>query len=185
MAEGLEDADIMVKVGSGRPDLMEGLYARHGGPLLGFFLRVTGHRPTSEDLVQEVFLRALKYARSFKSGLRFKPWFYQIARNVHLDHLAKQKPEFDLEGHAECLIAEGGCPEQRVLQGEATRSLKEALEKLPPAKRELLLLSRDPDLSYQDLAALYGCSEGAVKVQVHRALKELRNQYFANSGGAK
>lgn len=177
-----EDELIMGKVGLGHVNFLEDLFDRHHLVLFRFFLRLTGNRAHSEDLVQEVFIRVLKYAASFRPGARFKPWFYQIARNVHHDHLSRLKPEDPLDFHSDSLQSFTDSPHAQVQRAQEDDLLKIALARLPPLKRELLLLSRDPDLSYQEIAVLFECTPEALKVRVHRALKDLREVFFELHG---
>jgi RNA polymerase sigma-70 factor (ECF subfamily) len=169
------DPEIMAQLQAGKPEGLALLFDRHSGPLLGYFYRLTGGHHTSEDLVQEVFLRIMKYSASFRPGLPFKPWFYQIARRVHLDQLHGQEvavPDLDLRPSP---VAN---PHLQFERRQDQERLDRALAALPRDKRELLLLSRDPDLNYQDLAELFGCSPAAIKVRVHRAMLDLRAQFL-------
>ena len=179
----MEDAELMAQVQAGRLDRMADLFERHVGPLLGFFFRLTARRGYSEDLVQEVFCRMLQYRKSFRVGSAFAPWMYQIARNVHRRQ-AKSVPVSEDEALLEVLPDASESAHARLEREHRESLLREALRRLEPRKRELLLLSRQPDLSYQQIAELTGSSVGAVKVQVHRALKELRTIYLALEGGA-
>jgi RNA polymerase sigma-70 factor (ECF subfamily) len=173
------DAEIMAQMAAGSPGSLEALFERHHRPLFAFYVRLTGQRPLSEDLVQEVFLRVLRYAGSFHPEAPFRPWFYRIARRVHLDHRRRpENPEVDLD----LLPAPTEGPQAIAERIQDHERMERALAALPEAKRELLLLSRDPDLSYADLAGMFGCSEGALKVRVHRALQELRAAFL--QGGA-
>ncbi len=176
--EELDDAELMARVRAGQAEPLALLFERHHRPLYGFLYRMTGHTATSEDLVQEVFLRVLRYASSFKVGAPFRPWFYRIARNVLADHGSRFRQEVPLEPHATGLCASEPSAHARLETAQEQDRLTQALAQLPVEKRELLLLSRDPDLSCGDLAELYGCSPGALKVRVHRALRELRAHFL-------
>lgn len=176
--EELDDTELMAQVRAGQAEPLALLFERHHAPLYGFLFRITGQRSTSEDLTQEVFLRVLRYAASFKADAPFRPWLYRIARNVLADHGSRLRPEVPLETHAAGLRAPSPCAHARLENAQAQDRLAAALARMPVEKRELLLLSRDPDLSYGELAELYGCSPGALKVRVHRALQELRSHFF-------
>ncbi|HLO68977.1 MAG TPA: RNA polymerase sigma factor [Holophaga sp.] len=165
------DAEVMARVRAGSREGLGVLFDRHHQGLLGFFRRLTGQPHLAEDMAQEVFLRVLKYGRGFRDGAAFRPWFYQIARRVHLDHLGAAVPPGP---EPDTLLSPAESPLVEAVRLQDRERLERALAALPAGRRELLLLSRDPDLSYQDLAGLYGCSEGAIKVRVHRALQELR-----------
>ncbi len=176
--ETLDDTTLMARVQAGRDTAcLALLFDRHHRPLYGFLFRLTGQKALSEDLVQEVFLRVLRYAGSFKSGSSFRPWLYRIARNVLADHGTRHRLEVPLESHTD-LPAPSECAQAQLEATQDQRRLATAMKCLPREKRELLLLSRKPEFSCADLASLFGCSSGAVKVRVHRALQELRTHFF-------
>jgi RNA polymerase sigma-70 factor (ECF subfamily) len=176
--ETADDSTVMDQVRAGRGDLVGLLFERHHRPLYGFFMNLTRNAPLSEDLCQEVFLRVLRYAPSFRAGADFRPWLYQIARNVLVDHHQRLRPLTDLEVADHLPDPQPGAQALAIAQADAER-LGQALARLPLEKRELLLLSRDPGFSAQDLAGLYGCTPGALKVRVHRALNDLRAHFFS------
>lgn len=174
-----DEAALMAQVGAGDREGLGRLYDRHHGPLFGFFYNLTGCRDASEDLVHEVFLRVLRYAHSFQVGGTFRPWLYRIARNVLADRKGPAGVE-DLDDELPC--PEPG-PEVRMVDLQDRDRLARALARLSRDQRELLLLSRDPDLRARDLAALFGCTEAALRVRVHRALTALRRSFFELPGG--
>ena len=75
----------MSQVRNGVGEMLGVLFDRYQMPLFIFFYKMTGNRTTSEDLVQEVFFRILKYRQSYREGTPFKAWMYQIARNARVD----------------------------------------------------------------------------------------------------
>ncbi len=177
------DCQAMERVRRGRLEALSPVYVRHRGTIFGLFLRLTRQWSLSEDLTQEVFLRVLKYVTSFRADAPFKPWLYQIARRVHLDHLDRAARQvdapLDLPDHPS--DPDAG-PIATLVRTEDQARVSEALRRLDPRKRELLLLSRDPDLTCQDLATLFDCTPGAAKVAVHRALKDLRRAFLTLDG---
>ncbi len=179
----MEDADVMDQVREGRVERLALVFERHHLHLYNFFLQLTRQRGASEDLVQEVFLRLLRYRASYRSGAPFAPWMWQIARNVHCDHVKGLQAHVSLDDLQEGLPDDREGPDHRALRDQDAAHLQAALARLDPAKRELLLLSRNSDLAYKDLAPLMACSVGALKVQVHRALKELKTVFMELQGG--
>src|SRR5262252_3551721 len=85
------DEELMVAVREGRLDQLEPLFSRYRESLYDFFSRLTGNRVASEDLVQEVFVRILKYRESYRETNRFVTWMYQIGRNARADYLRKHR----------------------------------------------------------------------------------------------
>jgi len=177
------DNELMEQVRDGKVEKLAILFERHQIMLYNFFLRLTGNRAASEDLVQEVFIRILKYRAGYQGESRFVVWMFQIARNAHIDFLRKRKEELPLDDQfAEAPSLERR-PEDRFEADQEARLVRQALDKLPPKKRELLVLFRFQDLKLREIAELLDVQVGTVKVQVHRALKDLSRIYLELQGG--
>jgi RNA polymerase sigma factor (sigma-70 family) len=167
------DSDLMRDVSGGRTTALATLFERHHARLYRYCVRMTGDRHASEDLVQDVFMRILRYRDSFRDELGFVPWMFGIARNACLSHLSRSKLDRRGDQSLEDLPADAGPEDERA------ELVRRALGALPVERREVLLLSRYELKSYEEIAAVLGCSVGAVKVRAHRALKELRERYVA------
>ena len=154
------------------------LFERHHRRLFNFSLRLTGDRQTAEDLVQEVFTRILKYRHTYRRDGDFEVWTYQMARNAAADHFKKRGrfPEVDEEPLD--VPSPAALPLQEMESAERVELLRRALDELPVDKRELLVLGRFRNLKYEQIAELLGCTVGAVKVRMHRAVKDLRAVYL-------
>ncbi len=174
--QDLTDNSLMLKVKNGDLDKLGLLYERHKKRLFGFFYNLGNNPSVSEDLVQNVFVRILKYRHSYVGDGLFAAWMYRMARNVNYDYhkkVAKQQishgvsPE-DVKSETEDLLNEDE-------EMEGNRDLlKKALAMLSDEKRELLVLSKYREMKFAEIAEVFGCTEGAAKVRVHRAIKELR-----------
>jgi len=158
------------------------LFDRHHRALYNFFLRLTGSREASEDLVQDVFLRMLKYRDSYRPGTLFRSWMYRIARNARLDQGRKHPQPALLADDAAEIESPAPGPQDTLAQRQELALLRAALARLPEEKREVLILSRFQQLSYEEMAELLECTVGAVKVRVHRAIEELRSVFRQLSG---
>jgi len=173
----MTDNDLMEEVKGGRVEKLAVLFERYHVLLYNFFLRLSGNRPTSEDLVQEVFARILKYRTTFQGEAKFSVWMYKIAHNVHIDHLRKTQQAFFLEdSYQDIPSCEEGPPETVEREAEAALMAK-ALSRLPAKKQEIIILSRFHDLKYREIADLTGTPVGTIKATVHRAIKELADIY--------
>jgi RNA polymerase sigma-70 factor (ECF subfamily) len=171
MKNSLPDEELMFLVRNGVVEMLGVLFDRYQSPLFNFYCKLTGDRSASEDLVQDVFYRILKYRKSYQSGMSFKSWMYQIARNARLDQARRPKPELEEDSASRVVAFTAGDSVQRDQEIEL---LHRALMKLPKEKREVLVLSRFQDLKYEEIAQITGVEVGAIKVRVHRALGELR-----------
>ena len=176
--EALTDNALMLKVKDNDLDKLGLLFERYKRPLYGFFYGMNKDADLSEDLVQNVFLRILKYRYLFRGEGDFRTWMYHIARNVNHDHFRKNKlkAKDSLEHWQERL----GSDENRATEyqkDEELQLLSMAMDRLPADKREILLLSKFQDKKYKEIGEILGCSEGAVKVKVFRALQDLKAVY--------
>lgn len=176
------DHIIMSAVKAGELDQMKLLYHRHRNALMGFFFRLTGgDRIQSEDLVQNVFLRALKYRNSYKEGAAIKPWLFQLARNVFYDHFSRRKlyrESLDIDEWKGANAWGAPAAETKAMEEQdEKRFLKQALEQMKPESRELIELCKYQELPYKEVATMLNMTEGNVKVKLHRAIKKLGTVY--------
>ncbi len=175
----MSDEELMTQVRNGIGEMLGVLFDRYHVQLFNFYLKLTGDRPMSEDLVQEVFFRILKYRHSYRADTAFRAWMYKIARNARVDLLRKRRPETSLEPEMSPVIE---VPDTAQQSQEATL-LHRALLHMSEDKREVLVLSRFQDLKYEEIAHLLGCEVGTVKTRVHRALQELRQIFHSLESG--
>jgi RNA polymerase sigma factor (sigma-70 family) len=174
------DEDLMLQVRHGEAEMLGVLFDRYQTPLFNFYVKMTQDRAVSEDLVQDVFLRILRYRQTYRPGTPFRTWMYQIARNTRFDQVRKTHPETPFVSEP---VASTSLSDSAQQQQEAAM-LQRALVHLPEDKRELLVLSRFHELKYDEIARLLGCEVGAVKVRVHRALQQLRQIFLQLESGA-
>ncbi len=168
----------MIKVRDGDLDRLGLLFERYKRPLYGFFYGLNREQELCEDLVQNTFFRILKYRHLFRGEGDFKAWMFHIARNVNNDHYRKSKVNLkdDLEKWQERL-SHGENRSTEMQQEEEHQMLSMAMDRLPVDKREILLLSKYQEKKYHEIGEILGCTEGAVKVKVFRALQELKVIY--------
>lgn len=172
----------MASLRAGEVSALDELFERHHRPMYGFFRGQSGREDLAEDLVQDLFLRILRYRRSYEPGRRFLPWMLGIARNLLAD--AREAGRFVNVEAAEALAA-AETPETDYERGEERRRVLRALAALPADARELLLLSHVRELRYREIAEMLAIREGAVKVRVHRALARLRELVHADDPDAE
>ncbi len=180
--EALTDNHLMLKVKAGDLDKMGLLFERYHRALFAFLYHSTGQAAHSEDLVQTVFYRMLKYRHTFTEVGEYRTWMYHLARNVLIDAAKKNQRmvyQADVTAMSEKMISEPAADSQLEKKQES-ENLHAALAKLSPEYREVLVLSRFQELSYQEIADILGTSEGNIKVRVHRAMKELKSIYLSD-----
>ena len=171
----------MLSVRDGDTHKLGLLFDKHAQGLFNYFRFQIRDAFRSEDLVQNVFYKILKYRHTFKDGADFKVWMYAIARNEKIDHFKKNRP-LDQELDAELSDEWNHSPEKKLEDKTDKQQLNKALEMMSPDNRELIVLSKYTGLPYRQIAELYGCTVGAIKVRVYRAIKELKARYLIVAG---
>jgi RNA polymerase sigma-70 factor (ECF subfamily) len=172
----------MLKVKNGDIDKMGLLYERYHRQLYRFIFNMTRQKELSEDMVQNIFLRMLKYPGGFMGFGEFKMWMYHIARNAVYDHFRKVKrtpSHSDLTNWEEKIEGEQ-FTDARLEKEQELKTLETAMEKLSDENRELLILCRFQELKYHEIAKILNTTEGAIKVRVHRAFNQLKINYLKN-----
>jgi RNA polymerase sigma factor (sigma-70 family) len=176
--EEIKDETIMLRVKEGALADLATLFDRYHVRIYNFFLKLTFDREISQDLTQNLFYRIIKYRQTFEGKENsFKPWIYQMARNIHADHFRQQKKNNERvkrmnNNHDNISESKNSFNEDDFVR------LEDALLKLRPEQREILVLSRYQGMKYDEISKIKNLSVPAIKVQVHRTLKELRKIYF-------
>ncbi len=164
----------MTAVGLGRLGALGVLFERHHEWVHSLCYRLTGDTSAADDLVQESFLRVSRYSSGFAGRAAFKTWLYRLVRNVCYDHM---KAESRARKRAELAATEQMDERQEHEETDSRlETIRKALYRLSPEKREVLVLSRYEGLSYAEIAEKCETTVGAIKVRAHRAMRELRQK---------
>lgn len=146
--------------------------------IYGHLYRIVSHRQTAEDLTQETFLKAYRGISGVNPEGNFRAWLYTVATNVANDYLRKKyrrqevyildDPEDPLETTTE------ETPYLEVERESLRAEVSEALAKIKPSYRTVLLLFYREELSYEEIAGALAVPVGTVKTHLHRAKAALR-----------
>jgi len=141
------------------------------------------------DKVQEVFLRVHRHLPSFEGTSSFYTWMYRIAVNICIDHYRRRKlqsyeyddsfrhgPALQEEVFPVVSSASRETPTGRLLREELAAKIRDALDKLPPKHRQVLILRELEGLSYQEIADVVGISIGTVMSRLFHARKKMQSR---------
>jgi len=173
----LTDEKLMNDVCRGELSEMSQLWNRYHVRIYNYFRKTGQDKSTSEDLTQTVFERALKYRKSYKDSYPFKSWIYRIASNVKVDHF-KKSSRSEYAGLENVHAASTDTADQNITQGEKYNQLYQAMSSLSDEQKKVIYLAKYEEMKYVDIAEIIGCSESALKVKVHRAMKTLKKAYL-------
>src|SRR5207249_1300666 len=159
-------------VAAGQAELLELLVRRHASALLTFLCRMAGDRHRAEELFQEAFLAVWLKRQQYQYPRPFKPWLYAIALN-------KCRAVFRRSTHPTVSLSEESVavpddsPDKRLLADEAAEFVGQAITRLPPQQRAVVVLRVWEGLAYARIADALGCSEVTVRSHMHHGLANL------------
>jgi len=168
----------MLQVKAGDLEKMSLLFERHHRALFGFLFHLTQRREASEDMLQTVFYRMLKYRNSFTEGSSFSGWMYHIARNVLKDQKFGSDNKYDPISAYEEQLAGGTQADDSLEKKQSRQQLYDAMAMLNERDREILMLNRMKELNYPEISEIMGISQGAARVRVSRAVEELKKVFI-------
>jgi RNA polymerase sigma-70 factor (ECF subfamily) len=187
------DYSLIQAINAGRIDLFDELVNRYERRLYNFGMRMCGEIRDAEDVVQETFLNIYKYLKDFRYETKFKNWVYRIATSACIKKRRKSKfapdKELSLESFLPGADREGprevpdwaSVPLTQLLNEELSRTIKAAIDALPPNYRVVVVLRDLEGFSTAETAHILKLTESNVKVRLHRArlfLRERLNDYF-------
>jgi RNA polymerase sigma-70 factor, ECF subfamily len=195
------DEQLISDYRAGDAPAFETLVRRHHDDLIRFLLRLVGNRAVAEDAFQETFLQVHLSAESFDPTRRFKPWLFTIAANKGRDALRRNARRRALDLSAPISGASGGGdsdsggrtfvdlmavdlpgPDAAMDAEERSRKVQQAVDRLPWALREILLLAYFQRMSYTQIAESLEIPLGTVKSRLHSAVAAFAKQWQAVSG---
>lgn len=155
--------------------------------VFSFSMKVCGQRQDAEDTMQEVLLKSVPYLPKFDSPKALMVWLYKVAKNrclmsrrrskfapqeaLSLEELMPDRKELEkLSGNAD------GTPETSLMRRENAKRLREAIQKLPPDYRLILVLHDMEELSDTDIGEITGLRLGTIRVRLHRARLFVRKE---------
>jgi RNA polymerase sigma-70 factor (ECF subfamily) len=179
------DAALMLRVQRGDRAAFTGLVQKYQQPVFNFILRTVRDETEAEDLAQNTFIQVWKSAQRYRANARFSTWLFTIARNLSLNEIRRRTrhPADSLDGfargddeHAAPQIEDRTAPQPpaELLHGELAAKLDEALAALPENQRTAILLCQRDELSYEEIAAVLGCSLPATKSLIFRGRETLK-----------
>jgi RNA polymerase sigma-70 factor, ECF subfamily len=175
---GSGDADVtghIDRARSGDPAAREALVRQYLDDVYRLCVRILGDRELAEDATQDAFVNALNALHRFRGDSSFRTWLYSIAanaaRSVGRRQSRRREVSLVLADHEPSTDPD---PARRALAATEVERVERALADLPPKQRQAVALRAQQGLSYREIAALLGCTQGAARVNYHLGLKRLR-----------
>ena len=186
-AEMDPDAALMLLVKQGDNTAFALLVDKYKQPIMNLAYRMLRDLTEAEDLAQNVFIQVHKSAARYEVSSKFSTWLFTIARNLCLNEIRRRSrhPADSIEAtyyeqedqprqqfEDKKIIS----PPDSLLHGELEQKVDEALASLPENQRTAILLCRQNELSYAEIAEVLGCSLSATKSLIHRGRETLKQK---------
>lgn len=178
-----EDKELARRLKNGEMMAYTQFIEKYQGPLTFHIEKLSRNRTYSEDLIQEVFVKAFENIHSYNEDYAFSTWIYRIATNHTIDFLRKKKIE--AVSIDEPISSKDGQIEEReipdtdyatdtpIIQLQRSQVLEEAINELPDKYREVIQLRHMEELSYEEISDQLSIPLGTVKAHLFRAREML------------
>lgn len=159
-------------------DILRQFYRRYSREIYLYLYSLCKSRETAEDLMQEVFLKALLSLPDQNENLR--AWLYKVARNACFNELRNRKREVEMDPAAGADVYAAEAVKNHdslsdiLIRNEQKKMLYEAMLKLPDRQREILELFYFSEMSMKQIAEIMKLTPQNVRVLAYRAKKQLR-----------
>ena len=177
----------MLRVKRGDMQAFTELVEKYKQPVINIIFRTLRDATEAEDLAQNVFVQVHKSAHRYKVTAKFSTWLFTIARNLCLNEIRRRSrhPAESLDAphpeHADQPLhqfedVKNFSPPEILLQGELAEKIEQALAELPENQRTAILLCRQDEMSYEEIAEVLDCSLSATKSLIHRGRETLKEK---------
>lgn len=173
-----EDEVLVARFQEGQAGAFDQLMSLHIDKVFSLAWGVLGHQEEARDAVQEVFIKLHSALPSFPTTSNLDAWLYRVCLNHCIDRKrrAKRSAEMTEEDWERLQGSQRDEPEYCAYQAETARIIKAAVDHLPERQRLVFILRHYKLLSIDEIAEAMGCTQGAVKAHLSRAVAHLRDQ---------
>ena len=185
--QGLEDLELLAKIGDQDRDALSTLYDRYGRRVFALAVRILNDPVGSEEVTQDVFMSVWRRGATYttKKG-KFTTWLFSIAHNRTIDELRKRRRDRsrlndNIEDHYDLKSGDISPADAAVAQSEYAK-IRAAMEGLPEEQKNVVELSYFKGLTQMEIAEKTGQPLGTVKTRMRLALKKLRKALSAEMG---
>ncbi|MEX0736415.1 MAG: sigma-70 family RNA polymerase sigma factor [Bacteroidota bacterium] len=177
-----DDFQLVEAFRKGDEKAFEELIRRYQHQVANLIYLTLGNREEVDDLTQEVFIRVYRSLHRFEHSASVFSWIYRITMNLCIDEIRRRKIKrtLSLEFFTDHTLErerqskETSNAEDDLLLKEKKRMVSNALQRLSPLHRQIILLREYEDLTYEEIATTLRISKQAVKSRIFRAREELR-----------
>lgn len=175
-----EDNSLIGLIRSGHPEIYDEIVSRYQRKLFSYVYRLVGNKEETEDILQNVFVKAYRNIKTFDIERKFSSWIYRIAHNEAINFLKKRnKKKFisweDIVASKDKMETKSDerSPIDIWIRKESAMEINQAMEKMPEKYRKVLMLRYFSEKSYQEIGRMIGSPVNTVGTLINRAKKKL------------
>jgi RNA polymerase sigma-70 factor (ECF subfamily) len=177
------DSTLVLRLRAGDATAFRLLFDRYHAKLLSFSTRIVRSEATAEEIVQDVFVKVWEGRHGLDPDLSFQAYIYRIAKNRLLNHLRRQACERTLKKDwLHLALSQRNCNENQLVEADYEQVLSRAIAQLPPQRQRIYRMSREEELTYEEIAGSLGLSRHTVKAQMVQALDFVRRYVQVRTG---
>ena len=175
---------MIVAAKNGSAEAYKALLETYWPRLYKFFLRAAGNHHDAEDLLGELALRVVRRLKSYDERGRFEAWLFRIAANLVRDRIRRIKAtpaiasisaETDRQvPRTKQIAGRSEDVDKQLIEAEMFAKANDALRRLDDTSRQMVLLRLCSEMSFKEIAEIYGCPIGTALAKVRRGLIKLR-----------
>lgn len=153
---------------------IEKIYTEYFSDVYRYILRMSGDVHTAEDITCDTFFRAMRSIDSFRGDCDVRVWLCQIAKNLYFSHLKKQKRTVSIDEAAE--LTDGEALEEKISGICEAERIKTVLHGIPEPYKEVFMWRVYAELSFKQIAQIFGKTDNWACVTYHRARNMIRER---------
>ncbi len=184
----ITDNELVEIVRETDPERYAEIIERYQGKLFAYLYRLSGSREETEDILQDVFIKAFKNLRSYDTERKFSSWIYRIAHNEAVNNIKRKSlkrfiPWENITATKDMLIMTSGEDAADVawMRKETQKEVDEVINRLPSKYRQVLALRYYSDKSYEDISEILGKPINTVGTLISRAKKRMALEMTKNN----
>ena len=181
------DAALMLLVKEGDSHAFAQLVEKYKQPVMNMVYRMLRDATEAEDVAQNVFIQVHKSAHRYRIASKFSTWLFTITRNLCLNELRRRSrhpadsiessfPSDDPQPSLQLEDKKNFSPPDNLLHSELEEKINECVNELPEQQKIAIILCRQDEMSYEEMAKVLDCSLSATKSLIHRARETLKQK---------
>jgi len=171
----VNEIELVKEIQSGDMNALGEIFEKYKNQALKYSYFITENKFSSEDIVQEAFIKCYLSAKSLKNPEQFKSWFFKILTRIAWKHAGKEKKILPVENIFEKADDENIDKSINMyLVNQEEEALHAEIQRLDLKNKTVIILYYFNSLSINEISKVMGCFEGTVKSRLYSARKKLK-----------